>query len=131
MAVLAERAAAGPLQVALFDGVIGPGWSWSQRDEAMTRRLLAGSPCGARTLAVAGNAHTPASPTDLGIPLGAWLARQRPGIGGDPDPLRRRAFLEVRVTPICPHGPARRYQDAGALVLDLPAATDTVVPQRP
>jgi hypothetical protein len=89
--------------VTLFDGVIGPGWSWSQRDEAMARRLLAGSPCGARTLAVAGNARTPASPTDLGVPPGAWLARQRPGHPGDPDPLRR-AFPEYRVTPVCPPG---------------------------
>ena len=80
LAVLAERAAAGPLEVILLDGVMGAGWSWSQRDEAMARRLLAGSPSGARTLAVAGNAHTPTSPTDLGLPLGAFLARQRPGI---------------------------------------------------
>jgi hypothetical protein len=46
----------------------------------MARRLLAGSPSGARTLAVAGNAHTPTTTTDLGVPLGACLARQRPGI---------------------------------------------------
>jgi hypothetical protein len=97
----------------------------------MARRLLAGSPCRARTPAVAGNAHTPASPTDLGIPLGAWLARQRPGIGAIRDPLRRRTFLEVRVTPICPRGPVRLYQDVGELVLDLPVATGAVVPKRP
>jgi hypothetical protein len=80
LAVLAERHAAGPLEVILFDGVSGAGWSWSQRDAAMARRLLAGSPATARTLAVAGNAHTATSPTDLGVPLGACLARQRPGI---------------------------------------------------
>ena len=44
LAVLAERAAAGPLEVILFDGVIGASWSWSRRDEAMARRLLAGLP---------------------------------------------------------------------------------------
>lgn len=38
LAVLAERAA-GPLELILFDGVIGEGWSWSQRDEAMAGRL--------------------------------------------------------------------------------------------
>ena len=43
LAVLAERAAAGPLELILFDGVTGEGWSWSQRDEAMARRLLAAS----------------------------------------------------------------------------------------
>ena len=78
LAVLAERSKAGSLEVILFDGIIGAGWSWSQSDEAMARRLLAGSPSGARTLAVAGNAHIPT--TDLGVPLGACLARQRPGI---------------------------------------------------
>ena len=41
LAVLRERAAAGPLSLILFDGTIGAGWSWSQRDEAMTRRILA------------------------------------------------------------------------------------------
>ena len=46
LAVLAERAAAGPLEVILFDGVIGAGWSWSQRHEAMARRLPAGAPQG-------------------------------------------------------------------------------------
>jgi len=35
---------------------------------------------GAGTLAVAGNAHTRTRPTDLGFPLGACLARQRPGV---------------------------------------------------
>jgi hypothetical protein len=80
LAVLAERAAAGAHKVTVFGGSIGPGWSWSQRDEAMARRLLAGSPCGARAPVAAGNAHSRASPADLGVPLGAWLARQRPGI---------------------------------------------------
>jgi hypothetical protein len=65
LAVLAERAAAGPLELILFDGVISEGWSWSQRDEAMARRLLAASWPGTRTLAVAGNAHTPTSPIEL------------------------------------------------------------------
>ncbi len=80
MAVLAERAVAGPLEVILFNGVIGAGWSWSQRDEAMAGRILAGTAAGTRTLAVAGNAHTPTSPIDLGVPKGAYLARRRPDI---------------------------------------------------
>jgi hypothetical protein len=135
LAVLAERGAAGPLEVILFDGVIDAGWSWSQRDEAMARRLLAGSPSGARTLAVAGNAHTPTSPTDLGVPLGACLARQRPGIqeiriryGGGrfwnfkSCQFARRASAQ---------GSIRLYQDTGELVLDLPMAAEAVVPQRP
>jgi len=42
LAVLAERAGAGPLELTLFDGTIGADWSWSRRDEAMAARILAG-----------------------------------------------------------------------------------------
>ena len=83
LAVLAERAAAGSLELILFDGVVGADWSWSRRDEAMARRVLAASPPGGRTLVVAGNARTPASPTELGVPMGARLASS----------CRRRAFV--------------------------------------
>jgi hypothetical protein len=135
LAVLAERHAAGPLEVILFDGVSGADWSWSQRDAAMARRLLADSPSTARTLAVAGNAHTATSPTDLGVPLGACLARQRPSIqqirisygGGRFWNFQSRHFLRRA----SPQGPIRLRQDTGELVLDLPAATEAVVPQRP
>jgi len=135
LAVLAERSKAGPLGVILFDGVIAAGWSWSRRDEAMARRLLAGSPPTARTLAVAGNAHTPTGPTDLGVPLGACLARQRPGIreiqirygGGRFWNFKSRQFAGRASA----QGPVRLYEDSGELVLDLPIATEAVVPQRP
>ena len=135
LAMLAERAAAGPLELILFDGVIGDGWSWSQRDEAMARRLLAASGPGTRTLAVAGNAHTPTSPIELGIPMGARLAGQRPGVreirigyggggfyNGGP---RQFACRED------PQDQTRLYQHDSELVLDLPLATEAVVPQRP
>jgi len=46
LAVLAERTVAGPLDLILFDGPIGAEWTWSQRDEAMARRLLAAAPGG-------------------------------------------------------------------------------------
>jgi hypothetical protein len=134
LAVLAERGTAGPLQVILFDGAIGAGWSWSQRDEAMARRLLADSPSTARTLAVAGNAHTPTSPTDLGIPMGACLARQRPGVreiqirygGGRFWNFKSCQFADRASA----QGPVRLYEESGELVLDLPLATEAVVPQR-
>lgn len=135
LAVLAERAAAGPLELILFDGVTGADWSWSQRDEAMARRILAASGAGARTLAVAGNAHTPTSPIELGIPMGARLAGQRPGVreirisyggggfyNGGPRHFARRAD---------PAGKTRLYQHDGELVLDLPLATEAIVPQQP
>jgi hypothetical protein len=135
LAVLAERAAAGPLELILFDGVIGADWTWSQRDAAMARRILAASPQGARTLAVAGNAHTPTSPIELGVPMGADLAEQRPGIrdiqidygsgsfyNGGPRQFGRRTPSQ---------GEMRLYQHHGQLFLDLPVATEAIVPQRP
>jgi uncharacterized iron-regulated protein len=119
----------------LFDGVTGAGWSWSQRDQAMARRILASSPPSARTLVVAGNAHTPVRPTELGVPMGARVAGQRPGTrevqisygGGrfynfQPHQFARRAD---------PQGKIRLHQHKGELVLDLPAATEAVVPHRP
>jgi hypothetical protein len=136
LAVLRERAAAGPLTLTLFDATIGAGWSWSEHDEAMASRILAASAPATGTLVVAGNAHTPITCTDLGMPLGAHLARQRPGLreirisyrGGhyyniEPRQFRHRAAPRRRQV--------RLYQQRGSLVLDLPAATEAVVPQRP
>ena len=134
LAVLADRAAAGPLELILFDGVIGADWSWSQRDEAMARRILATSPLSARTLVVAGNAHTPTSPIELGVPVGARVAEQRPGTrevqisygGGSFYNCEPRQF--ARRTG--PQGKIRLHQHQDELVLDLPTATEAVVPQR-
>ena len=134
LAVLAERAAVGPLGLILFDGAIGEDWSWSQRDEAMARRILAASPPGARTLAVAGNAHTPTSPIELGVPMGARLAEQRPGIrdiqirygGGSFYNGEPRQFAHYAG----PQEPIRLHQYDGELILDLPVASEAVVPQR-
>ena len=135
LAVLADRAAAGPLELILFDGVIGADWSWSQRDEAMARRILATSPPSTRTLVVAGNAHTPIHPIELGVPMGARVAEQRPGTrevqisygGGSFYNFEPRQF--ARRTG--PQGEIRLHQHEGELVLDLPIATEAVVPQRP
>jgi hypothetical protein len=130
LAVLAERAAAGAPQVSVLDGGIGPGWSWSQRDEAMARRLLAGSPCGARALAVAGNAHTRPVPRTwasrwaAGWP-GSGRASGRSGSanGGGRFWNSRSGRFARRASP---YGPVRHYQDAGELVLDLPVAPHPV-----
>ena len=134
LAVLADRAAAGPLELILFDGVVSADWSWSQRDEAMARRILATSPPSARTLVVAGNAHTPTSPIELGVPMGARVAEQRPGTrevqisygggsfyNGEPRQFARRTD---------PQGKIRLHQHQDERVLDLPTATEAVVPQR-
>jgi hypothetical protein len=132
LAVVAERAAAGPFELTLFDGAIDAGWSWSQRDEAMAARILASGGIG--TLAVAGNAHTPVSHTELGVPMGAYLAQRRPGV----QEIRINycggyfySFQPVRFAPTGPHrGQIRLYEHNDALVIDLPSASEAVVPQR-
>jgi hypothetical protein len=136
LAVLRERTAAGPFDLTLFDGVTGADWSWSQRDEAMAERVLARSTTASGTLAVAGNAHTPTGPTSLGLPLGAYLARQRPGVrsirikygGGrfyNLEPRRFRPRVNVWRSQV------RLRRQRGHLVLDLPGASEATVPQRP
>jgi hypothetical protein len=135
LAVLAERAAAGPLELILFDGPIEAGWSWSQRDEAMARRLLDAAPPGTPTLAVAGGYHMPTSPIDLGVPMGTWLARQRPGVrqiqirygGGRFYNIGPRRFHRS----MHPRQPVRLHQQHGEPVLDLPQAAEAVVPHQP
>jgi hypothetical protein len=134
LAILAERRSAGSLGLILFDGPVDADWSWSRRDEAMARRVLAASPASTRTLVVAGNAHTVTHDTELGTPMGAYLARERPGIteirisygaGSFYNGGSRRFGGEVRGS--------RRVTLAerdGALVVDLPWAEEAVVPQR-
>jgi hypothetical protein len=135
LAVLAERAAAGPLELILFDGVIGADWSWSQRDEAMASRILAASVPGTRTLAVAGNAHTPTRHTELGVPMGARLASRRPGLQEIRIRYGSGSFwnFEPRqfASRMGPEATMRLHLHDGALALDLPVATEAIVPQRP
>src|SRR6185437_12087843 len=136
MAVLRELAAGGPLSLELFDGTIEADWDWSARDEAMARRVLAAPRAAGGTLVVAGNAHTPTAPTDLGIPLGARLAGQRPGVreiriryGSGRFYNNEPCEFHGSVGP-WPRQPRLRAHD-DSLVLELPAATEAVVPQRP
>jgi erythromycin esterase-like protein len=134
LAVLAERADARALELILFDGVTGPDWTWSQRDEAMARRILAASPPGTRTLVVAGNAHTPTGPINLGVPMGARLAAQRSGIREIRINYGTGSFWNFKPHQFTrhngPHGHTRLHQHNDKLVLDLPLATEAVVPQR-
>jgi hypothetical protein len=84
---------------------------------------------------VAGNAHTQLTSTDLGVPMGACLAGQRPGVrevrirygrgsyyNGGP-----RRFRPTRM----PGRQARLYQQDGQLILDVPTAREALVPHRP
>jgi hypothetical protein len=58
-----------------------PGESdWTARDHAMARRVLDHTEPTGRTLVVAGDAHAPIARTEHGIPMGAWLLRERPGL---------------------------------------------------
>jgi hypothetical protein len=122
-------------EVVLFDGDAQMGWSWSQRDAAMAERLLAGLPEGRPCLVAAGNLHTRTRPVQPGVPMGLHLARQRPGVvevrigysggafyNGEPRTFDRRR----RNAP----GQVRLRARPGHLELELPWATEAVVPQR-
>jgi hypothetical protein len=141
LAVLRDLAAAGPLELTLLDGALPvesgmADASWSDRDAAMTRRLLAGAGAGPGTLVVAGNAHTPVRPTPLGVPLGAVLAARRPGVreiridyrGGYYYNLAPRRF---RPRPGSGRPGPRLLLRNENLTLVLPSAREAVVPHRP
>ncbi len=136
LAMLRERAAAGPLELTLMDGITGADWSWSQRDEAMAGRVLAAAAPGARTLVVAGNAHTPTQRTDLGVPLGAVLASRRPGVREIRIDYRSGGYYNLAPRRFRPRTGARRPSPRLVLrnenlTLELPSATEAIVPQRP
>jgi hypothetical protein len=139
LAILRERSAAEPLDLTLMDGAMPGGmgsadWSWSQRDEAMAGRVLAAA--GPGTLVVAGNAHTPVHPTGLGVPLGAVLARQRPGVREIRIDYRSGRYYNLAPRRFRPRTGSRRPSPRLVLrnenlTLELPSATEAVVPQRP
>jgi len=136
LALLADRAGTGQLRLILFDGTIGADWSWTKRDHAMATRLLAHSEPDARTLVVAGNAHTATSETDLGVPMGAWLAAVRPGVREVQVRYRGGAFYNNELRQFRRAGWGREHPPLltlrhGELVLSLSSATEAVVPQRP
>jgi hypothetical protein len=136
LAVLRGRARAGQLGPALFDEVTGADRSWSEHDQAMADRVLAGATSASGTLVVAGNAHTPTGSTPLGVPLGACLQQQRPGVreirisygrGGYYSMQPRHFHPSISIWP----SQVRLYQEQGTLILELPAATEATVPHRP
>jgi hypothetical protein len=135
LAVLAERASTGPLEVILFDGAIGADRAWSDHDEAMARRILAAAPASTRTLAIAGNAHTLTGPTQLGVPMGAWLNRQRPGVREIRINYGSGWYYNTRPCRFAHPSPRPRqirlHQPHGLLTLDLPTAKEAIVPHRP
>lgn len=144
-AVLRELHAAGPLDLILFVGVIDAEltadgevtFDWSQHDREMAERILAATVPGRPTLVVAGNAHTATEPHEYGTPMGACLLARRPGVR-EIRARYRGGFYSVGPgrfdgpeTPR-PSSPdlALRLED-GALVLDVSAATEAIVPHLP
>jgi hypothetical protein len=133
LGVLKERVEAGKLHsLTLFDGLNEVGWA--HRESSMAERILTADVAPGGTLVVAGNAHTPLTPTTLGRPLGARLAEKRPGIRE----IRIR-YGSGKYYNSMPHEFKRRFgfrrhfrlhADHGELVLDLPVATEALVPHR-
>ncbi|SDK50321.1 hypothetical protein [Nonomuraea jiangxiensis] len=119
------------VSVTLFDG-----WTftadWSERDAAMARRVLA---AGAEpALVVAGNAHTPTVPTDLGVPMGAWLARARPALESIRIDYGSGGFYNIEPRRFAGHSAAaglREGEEDGLLVVGLPECGEATVPHLP
>jgi hypothetical protein len=136
LAVLRERASAGQLNLALFGGITGADGSRPQHDEAMAGRILADATAASGTLAVAGNARMPPGLTSTGIPFGAGLARQRPGVPDISIRYGRGGYYSMRPAHIHPSisiwpSQIRLYQENESLILELPTATEAIVPHRP
>jgi hypothetical protein len=134
-AVLRDRAAAGPFQLTLFDVTIRAGASWSERDAGMAGRVLDGAAPSTGTLVVAGNAHTPVERTRLGVPMGANLAQRRPGVAEIRISYAAGGYYNLGPRRFSGPGgesgqPPRLSLRDGGLVLNLPSATEAVVPQR-
>lgn len=132
LAALRALTRRGAFELALFSGPSPAGWS--AHDAAMARRLL--PQLRTSTLLVAGNLHTQLEPNPHGIPLGAHLARERPGLrsiqirylGGGYFNLGERAF-RGRGTG---RPRARLFlAETGQATLELACATPADVPYRP
>lgn len=114
------------VRVTLFDGGMFTG-DWSQRDAAMARRVLAANLEPA--LVVAGNAHTPTSPTGLGLPMGACLARARPSLESVRIDYGRGGFYNSESRHIdAPSAEAGLRVVDGELVVGLPKFSEATVP---
>ena len=95
------------------------------------RIVMADTPEGG-TLVVAGNMHTPMIETTLGLPLGARLAEMRPGVRDIRIRYGNGGFYNARPRRFKTHLSLRRHMrlhaEHGELVLELPQATEALVP---
>ena len=118
------------VRVTLFDGGMFTG-DWSQRDATMAQRVLEAHVEPA--LVVAGNAHTPTSPTDLGLPMGAFLASARPAVESVRIDYGTGSFYNIEprhVRGYCA-GAGLRVAEDGELVVGLPEFGEATVPHLP
>ena len=133
LAVLRDRAAAGPLRLTLFDVIIPADAGWTERDAAMAAQVLVGT--GPGTLVVAGNAHTPVHRTELGVPMGAYLSERQSGLAEIRIRYACGGYYNIGPRRFGGHaGPGRTTRLSlreGRLIMDLPSATEALVPQRP
>jgi hypothetical protein len=132
-ALLRERFNAGRLAaLTLFDGVSEVGWS--RREAAMADRILTAQGPVPRTLVIAGNAHTALTPTGLGVPLGARLAEQRPGLREVRIRYGTGSYYNLMPLRFKRHWMFRRRArlqvDGAILVLSLPSPVQARVPHR-
>lgn len=111
-----------------------PGESlWTSRDHAMARRVLDRTSPTGRTLVVAGNAHTPTSRTGNGVPMGAWLARERPGLRSIQITYGDGGTYNFGPVPLLARDQPTSYRirlDGAALLLDHPSPAEADVPHR-
>ena len=131
LAVLRERVQAGHLLgLTLFDGWNDVGWSL--REASMAERIVMADTPEGGTLVVAGNMHTPMIETTLGLPLGARLAEMRPGVREIRVRYGNGGFYNSRPRRFKTHVSLRRHirlhAEHGELVLELPHATEALVP---
>jgi hypothetical protein len=112
-----------------------PGESrWTARDHAMARRILDATDPAGRTLVVAGNAHTPTGRTSSGIAMGAWLARERPGLRSIRITYGDGLIYNLGSTPLASRNDPATFRvrlDGDQLLLDHPGPMEADVPHRP
>jgi hypothetical protein len=135
--VLRDLSAAGPLLVTLFDPPLDASTgadAWTRHDAAMATRLLTSAAAHTPALVVAGNAHTPTTPGQYGVPLGAHLTACRPAVRDVQIRYRAGSFYNFAPRRFHHHRLAPRdglYASDNGLFAELPTAHEAVVPHQP
>jgi hypothetical protein len=138
-----RRWAGSGLLITLMDGTVlypRPGESteederraWTEGDAAMAARVLAAPDAVGGRLVVAGNLHTKLEPLSIGVPMGAHLARQRPGLCSIDCVYGRGRFYNVgsRSMRSKELDAPRLIRQQGALQLLVPSPREATVPHR-